>query len=89
MFEVCSLREDCKTVVACWQRCECALIIEMSCADLGGRLVTRQELQRLQGILDSFPTTVAQDAAALQGELVTAASKSRHVLCHSCCSPAW
>ena len=42
----------------------------MSCADLGGRLVTRQELQRLQGILDSFPTTVAQDAAVLQGELV-------------------
>ncbi|CAL5225405.1 g8216 [Coccomyxa viridis] len=36
--------------------------------DLGGRLVTRQELQRLQGILDSFPTTMAQDAAILQEE---------------------
>ena len=37
------------------------------CADIGGRLVNRQELRRLQGILDSFSTTVAQDAAVLQG----------------------
>ena len=35
---------------------------------MGGRLVSRKELQRLQGILDSFATTAAQDDAILQGE---------------------
>ena len=49
--------------------------------------MTRQELQRLQGILDSLPTTVAQDAAILQGELLTAASRSWRVLLHSSRSP--
>ena len=63
------------------------LFIESFCADLGGRLVTRQELQRLQGILDSFPTTMAQDAAILQGELLTATCKSWHVLPRNSCSP--
>ena len=41
---------------------------ESLCTDIGGRLVTRKELQRLQGILRSFTTTAAQDAALLQGK---------------------
>lgn len=42
---------------------------ESLCTDIGGRLVMRKELQRLQGILRSFTTTAAQDAALLQGML--------------------
>lgn len=45
-------------------------------ADFGGRLVMRKELQRLQGILDGFPTTAAQDAALQQCEHSTVPSSS-------------